>query len=661
MIARLVDRIRKHRYGQTIISVVVPLLIAVVTAVDSVVAVDNLAILTNVDRFFSDWAIASFTPPEPQDPEIVIVAIDESTLQQLPTRSPIDRQFLAELLSTIVARKPRAIGVDLLFDQPTDPIKDELLHRTLTSIEVPLVVGYTDLPEIVTDRQQAFLNDYVPLKLRGLVTLATDQFDVVRWVYPGKAETDARYTRGFASALAAALGAATPREQIEIAWRGQPARGAAAFKQYPAQFVKLLPEEWFENKIVLIGTDITLTDRHRTPFMTVRSRGEGNLPGIVIQAYGLSQLLHERKAPFLGWRVDLLISLTCGAAGAWLGLGSQPLLLRAFGEVVFIVLLWAGGVASFYYGGALIGPIAPTLSMSASFWAMEVLKGREARRQREFIRGAFSRYVSPKVVDQLIQDPQKMSSEGERRIMSYLFTDIANFTTVSEVLESRELAKLLNAYLDGLTTAVLKHDGMVDKFIGDAVFAIFNAPLEQPDHAERAVRCALDIDRFAEAFRAKQNAANIDFGLTRIGVHTGPAIIGNFGSRLRVEYTAQGDAVNTASRLEGVNKYFGTRICVSEATRALCSGIVFRPIASVALKGKLTAVDLWEPLHGDDTRGEFLMRYGEAFTKLKESAPEALELFAALEAEDPSDPCVEFHLKRLRQGQSGVAIVMTEK
>src|SRR5262249_5585303 len=160
----------------------------------------------------------------------------------------------------------------------------------------------------------------------------------------------------------------------------------------------------------------------------------------------------------------------------------------------------------------------------------------------------------------------------------FIFTDIADFTTMSELLESKELARLLNSYLDGITEIILKSDGMVDKYIGDAVFAIFNAPVDLADHAERAVRCALEIDRFAEEFRLKENAGGIRLGLARIGIHPGPAVIGNFGSRNRFTYTAEGDAVNVASRLEGINKHIGTRICVSEATRELCPHIHFRPI-----------------------------------------------------------------------------------
>jgi class 3 adenylate cyclase len=292
---------------------------------------------------------------------------------------------------------------------------------------------------------------------------------------------------------------------------------------------------------------------------------------------------------------------------------------------------------------------------------MEAVSGSEARAQREFIKGVFSHHVAPEVVEQIINDPAKMTSlEGERRTMTFLFTDVADFTTMSEHVESKELARVVNAYLEGMTEIVQKHGGMVDKFIGDAVFAIFNAPIDLPDHATAAVKCALEMDRFCCGFSREQKARNIPFGHTRIGIHTGTAVVGNFGSRRRHNYTASGDAVNTASRLEGLNKHFGTRLSVSGATRSLCADIRFRPTASVVLKGKTNAIEVWDPLR--DAGGDgFVGRYCDAYELLRGGGRDAKALFEALAREVPDDPCVAFHLGRIRQGVSGIAVTMTEK
>ncbi len=337
------------------------------------------------------------------------------------------------------------------------------------------------------------------------------------------------------------------------------------------------------------------------------------------------------------------------------------LLPRIAALIGLLGIFWIFGGALFIYQNTIIGLLAPSLAMILSFSAMDSLTGRDARKQRQFIQGAFSRYVSPKVVEALIADPGRMSLEGERREMTYIFTDVANFTTMSENVDSKELAQLLNAYFEGVTLVVLRHQGMVDKFIGDAVFAIFNAPVDLPDHAGHAVRCAMEIDDFCEAFRKKQNAAGINLGITRVGVHTGTAVIGNFGSSSRFNYTAQGDAVNTAARLEGLNKQLGTRVCVSGDTKERCSDMAFRPIASVVLKGKGKAVEVWEPLRPGVIAPERLERYQAAFDRLSEAPGEALALFGELDHESPGDPCVRFHLRRLREGLKGVDLVMTEK
>ncbi|HEY5237387.1 MAG TPA: adenylate/guanylate cyclase domain-containing protein [Rhizomicrobium sp.] len=644
-----------------------PMIASLGAALIAVFLLNNFWMLTNADRFVQDWEIASLTPLQPQDPDIVILGVTEETLRLFPYRAPLDRAFLSNLLTALDARHVRGIVLDYLLDQPTEPDKDAQLKKTLTAIKAPLVVSYTDSPNVVTDEQRAFLDSYVPQSLRGYANVSEDQFDVARSVFPGAVARNGRYLMSLPRAMAAKLGVKTSAAQVPIVWRAQWLKRPgepkldATFKEWPAQTAQFLPAAWLKDKIVMIGSDMTLVDRHRTPFATVFANGEGLLPGVTIQAHMLSQLLNHRQPPMVAGWIDFLIALVCAGLGAFLGRSQRALPLRMALGVTTLLLLWGMGAALFYYDDTMIGLIAPGVALALAFWAMDSLTGLESRRQRVFIQGAFSRYVSPKVVEQLVADPDRMALQGERREMTYIFTDIANFTAMSENLESQELAPLINAYLEGVTRIVLKYDGMVDKFIGDAVFAIFNAPVDLPKHASHAVHCALDIDEFCEAFSAQQRAKNIPFGLTRIGVHTGPAVIGNFGSLTRFNYTAQGDAVNVASRLEQINKHFGTRICVSESTRAMCEDIRFRPIASVVLKGKGKPVEVFEPLRNGELEQGFLERYCAAFVKLQHDSPDALALFTELTKEAPNDPCVALHMGRLKQGAHGVSMVMHEK
>jgi class 3 adenylate cyclase len=649
-------------------SILALVVISLISAFVALVVVDNFLVLKSADNFAQDLEIAKETPPAASDDRIRVVAIDERTLQKFPYRSPIDRGFLADLIARIDSAHPRAIGIDLLFDQPTQAEKDAALKRELRTAKSPLVIAYTENPIDVTPPQLDYLRSYVPDSMRATPDEPTDQYGTVRIVHPGLKEASGRFLFSFERALAATVGVKSPPNPVPIVW-GIPAKdenGIAPKNNYfeisARQVMEQLPiitSALFGNRIVLVGSDLSLIDLHRTPLTAVSSAG--NMPGVIVHAYGLSTLLNGAKSPYATWRINFFIALALALIGAILGILNFHLLPRLVALVLILAAYWASCIYIFHYGGLLFGLLAPGLAMIASFSAMDSLTGRDARKQRQFIQGAFSRYVSPKVVEALIEDPSRMSLEGERREMTFLFTDIADFTTMSEKIDSKDLARVLNAYFEGVTAVVLRHDGMLDKFIGDAVFAIFNAPVDLPGHAGHAVRCAMEIDNFCEKFRKEQNSAGIDLGITRIGVHTGTAVIGNFGSSSRFNYTAQGDAVNTAARLEGLNKEFGTHICVSGTTKILCDGIDFRPIGSVVLKGKAQSVEVWEPLHPGTMTPEQLERYREAFSRLHEPTSEALELLEALAEELPDDPCVRHHVRHLRKGLRGMDLVMTEK
>jgi adenylate cyclase len=629
-------------------------------------AVHNIAFLFYAEQLVDDFRIALLLPAEPQDTNIVIVTITEETLAQFPYREPIDRGFLADLLHLIETMGPRAIAIDILFDQPTETAKDERLRRAIAEAPVPLVVSYVDLPAVVNEDQKEFLDAFVPPSSRVLANFSEDQFDTVRTIYPGHIDSNGRFLSGLARGLTMKLGVATPANEVPIAWHGQPAAKTLPFPIFPAHRLAILPKEWlrtFKDKVVLIGADYSLTDRHRTPFAaTLRERAEGFLPGIVIHAHSVAQLLEGRSSGHVDWRINLMIALGLAAFGAWLGGLELELATRGAAGLAAVAAFWAIGFFELSHAARImIELVAPTLAFALSMWLADSLGGREARRQREFVTSTFSRYVSPKVVRQLVDSRAPLTLDGDRRVMTFLFTDIADFTTLSETIESHRLAEMLNAYLDGVCRIVLKYDGMVDKFIGDAVFAIFNAPTEQADHPERAVKCALEIDEYAERFRRVRNGEGIALGVTRIGVHTGQATIGNFGSLLlKMDYTALGDAVNTASRLEGLNKYFGTRVCVSDTTRAQCETIAFRPLGIITLKGKATAHTVFEALRAP-VDAEYVSRYEQAYASLAQRSPTALQLFAALHEERPLDPCVLMHLERLRSGELGAEIAMTEK
>jgi adenylate cyclase len=284
------------------------------------------------------------------------------------------------------------------------------------------------------------------------------------------------------------------------------------------------------------------------------------------------------------------------------------------------------------------------------------------RADAERARSALARYFSPKLADQLATDPRFMQLGGERRVGTFLFTDLADFTPLVESGDPGAVVQLLNEYLDGVTQAVFAHEGTVVKILGDAVYAMFGAPAEQADHAARAVRCAIDIDCFARRFAESQNRAGIPLGRTRIGVNTGTAIIGNFGGEVFFDYTAHGDAINVAARLEGANKHLGTHICVSGSTVAEIPDFHGRPVGELLLKGREGPLMTFEPLPLAAASSPETEEYRAAYAMLAAGdAAGARKAFAALVSRYGDDPLASFHLQRLLAGRTGVRVELAEK
>jgi adenylate cyclase len=242
---------------------------------------------------------------------------------------------------------------------------------------------------------------------------------------------------------------------------------------------------------------------------------------------------------------------------------------------------------------------------------------------------------------------------GAWREMTFLFTDLEGFTSLTETGAPQDVVALLNAYLDGLCRIAMAHGGTVDKIVGDAVHVMFNAPLDQSDHAERAVRCALAIDDFAQNFAEAQKARGVAFGVTRVGINSGRAIIGNFGGSRRFDYTAHGDAVNVAARLEAANKLLGTRICIAAATADRVTGVAFLPIGTLILRGKSLGVDVVTPAVGALS---WRAAYLTAFAGMLSGDEGASTALMALYDRHPSDPILALHARRIRAGERSLKI-----
>jgi adenylate cyclase len=282
---------------------------------------------------------------------------------------------------------------------------------------------------------------------------------------------------------------------------------------------------------------------------------------------------------------------------------------------------------------------------------------REYRRRQmraERAHASLCRYFSPHVASRLAADDQGADMEVHRRDVAAMFTDVTGFTSMVEDTAPDLLETVLNEYMTGMTEIVFAHEGTVAKVMGDGIHILFNAPGEQPDYATRAITCAHDLDAWAHEFRERWRAKGVDFGCTRIGVHAGPVLVGNFGGSRFFDYTAYGATINTAARLEVANKFLGTRICVSAAVADRAENFQGRPVGDLILRGCSEPLRAYEPLPTTTLKTSSISDYAAAFAKLETGDPAAVPAFAALVGRYADDPLAGFHLRRLLNGAKGV-------
>lgn len=538
-----------------------------------------------VENWLTDLSVTLDSPRiNASDSPIVIVAITEDTLSQMAYRSPVDRLFMAELLSHLDQLQPRAIGIDVLFDQATEPFKDKQLQETLQSLKTPVYVAWATTEEGLTQAQFEFLNEFVPSSMAVRVNLLKDDSDgVVRTMSFNSSQSP--------PSLASVITNQKQFQSRRIAWyRGELATSESPFATYPAHMVKLLPKAWFKDKIVLIGADLSLTDRHITSLRALLGVQQGRRSGVEIHAqmiqnslmnFGYKTLTHVWATVYLS-----VFALLGFVLGRYLN-GALFKIIGFFSIQAIIVLVMAAFLTQALLVPWFVAHMVSLVGLAAGL----AFSSRQNRTEKLFIRKAMSHYVAPEVVTALQKNPALLKLGGSQSTVSILFTDIAGFTVLSESLEPERLVRLLNFYLDRVSQCVVRHGGIVDKFIGDAVVALFNVPINQKNHAESAVLCAFEVDQICESFREELKwTEQLNWGQTRVGVHTAEAIVGNMGGLDRFDYTAVGSAMNLASRLEGANKYLNTRVCISQMTIdhiGQVAGLPFEltPVRPVQLQG----------------------------------------------------------------------------
>ncbi|HEU0186272.1 MAG TPA: adenylate/guanylate cyclase domain-containing protein [Gallionellaceae bacterium] len=554
------------------------------------------------------------------DPEIVIVDIDDTSLARMQDEAgswPWPRAVHGTLVQGMARQHPKAIVFDLLFSERDQyrPESDRLFNQSLKGKDnvyfpfvrrdpaqdakgVPLAqiaaaLGFTRTPAADAQARIALLP---PLAIDphywrgGTINFAEDRDGVGRR-YQLYSDAYGWLVPSLPARVAGDLGYSVPQQpDLLLAWRGaansfRHISYADLYEDFNREHPRRAQDE-LSGKVVIVGTAATgLQDLRVTPLSSL-------YPGVEMLATALDNLKNQRAmhsaagwfAPALAWALLLVLAtlFVRGRNALKIGIG------------LLLVTLLLLGISYQAVGRLYLLPVLTPLLLAWGYYvAGALLEYLRERKSREQAVREFSRFVNPYVVKELVAHGG-LSRAGESRQVTVLFSDIRGFTTLSEKRTPQQVVDLLNRYFSLQVEVIFRHGGSLDKFIGDAIMAFWGAPLDDPQHARHAVAAALEMGEVLQRFKHELGEADADFDVG-IGIHSGPAVVGLIGSEQRREYTAIGDTVNLASRIEGLTKGV-SRILVSRETMELCGDVYdFKAYGSHAVKGRAKEVELFSP------------------------------------------------------------------
>lgn len=598
-----------------------PFIIPLIVLLLAILALQASGLLDRIDNRVGDSFLARHADSRTPPTDIVLIAIDQKSLEAMNDVAgswPWPRAIHGELIDGLARFSPKAIGFDILFNEADSfrPDSDAVLRdiaRTHSNLFFPSLLladgsgaSLKGLPASMGVRRTPHANDaataplLVPLVLDptnwqgGLINFEKDGDQrgrharlyrrVQGWELPGLSASMARHT---GTALPAA-------ELIRLHWYGHAPRTISysdIFNDLSSATPVLAPT--LKNSLVIVGaTAPGLNDFRPTPLGALT-------PGAEVLTTAIANLRHDDWLRDWPVRWPVLLLLLTGLVWAFAQRHSP---LRTGVALSALTLLLLGGSYAALSLNAYVA-VGAALTLAWLAYGLLTLEAlwRE-RREREAAVMLFRRFLDPRVVDDLVKTGElSREKKPEAREITILFSDIRGFTTLSESRSPEAVVELLNRYFTQQVDVIFRHGGTLDKFIGDAIMAFWNAPTENPRHAEQAVAAALDMARALDEFKrelAKTDGSLDDFDIG-IGVHTGPAVVGFLGSDDRLDYTAIGDTVNLASRIEGCTKGVA-RVLVSGATREACgpdSPFNFANHGQFHVKGREQGVDLFEPIH----------------------------------------------------------------
>ena len=417
-----------------------------------------------------------------------------------------------------------------------------------------------------------------------------------------------------------------------------------------------VPDTLLDGHIVLIGSSAQgLMDLRFSPLGRI-------LPGVEVHAQALEQMLSGHILERPGWAhaAEIIMIIIGGLFIGFVSIRTNALLAASITFTCLAALLFGGWYAFRHYE-LLLNTTMPALIFFLTFVFGSLLHHFISEIEQRWIKTAFSRYVSPNKVSYLVDHPDDMQLGGKLQECSFIFTDLAGFTNLIESIEPNKAVTLLNTYLDQMIAIAFRHEGTLDRIVGDAIAIMFSAPVSQADHCSRALACALEMDAFATNYMEELAAKGIKFGKTRIGIHSGEVVVGNFGGSTIFDYRALGDPVNTAARLENFNKLTGTNICISETTLNECPDACVRPVGRVRLKGKKKILKVYEPLSTHHVEKYApLEEYLAAYDLMARGDQTAAQIFRDLGTRYPNDPLVALHIKRLGENTKSEGNVQSD-
>lgn len=617
------------------------------------------------DLFLYD-ALFLYKPQQAKVENVVVISIDERSFDELSMQWPWPRTVHGQLVDVLAKEKASVVAFDLLFAEPSTLENDQKFAEAIGRHGNVVLAGNI---EELFDQHVGFSDGYQVIEPTPILELVKGP--VFTGVVAYSLDTDGflRRTRAiqrgepsFAQtiverfAVINKLPVVRDEREKAINYLG-PSRTIQYIPYYqaldPQQY---LPPGFFAGKIVLVGfasaTDANVGSTVLDHFAVPYSRWSGGLmAGVEIHAHAVKNILDSSFITLVDF--DWIIALSCATA---FFLGMIFLTIRPiWGTAVFAALFFlAAGfaVVCFVHLYLYVSPIALIFPVTIVYLVSPFAHYLATRKQRNFIRDAFSTYLAPALVNTLIESPDSLKFDGEQREATVMFLDMAGFTAFAENTPPQQLIELINRNLGAFAEVILKHGGMIDKYIGDCIMAVWGVPIADESHQSKSVAAALEAMQLVDVLvRKEKEISGVTFSI-RIGLNSGTVIAGNVGGGKQFNYTVLGDQVNLAARLETVNKYYKTKVMLSDATRAaLGDTFLVREIDTIRVMGKQTPVTVFELVAAKDSATEqeqsFVSHYEKALELYrKRMFSESRELCIALLAVKPGDGATEIIKQR---------------